>query len=201
MTDQGAVVSSDGWQRLITARTAYTQAVSAHYDELLHHVAHRAQAEGSLGKADIGALLLWKRLRADTPWQASSWPSRMPTCGEQRQLPWPPCAIPPSAAAQQPGLAGPPWPNSRLHLRRRPGLRRSDRSRTRPHGRLRPPRPHRTALSRRHAHPFPRPVQPLHRRYRPPPGQCPDPARSWTPREMDTALYHLPLNSPTPPST
>ncbi|MEV7699874.1 MULTISPECIES: hypothetical protein [Streptomyces] len=30
----------------------------------------RACTSGSIGKTDIGALLMWKRLRADTPWAA-----------------------------------------------------------------------------------------------------------------------------------
>lgn len=34
------------------------------YDEVLIEVAARVQAAGSIGKSDIGALLLWKRLRA-----------------------------------------------------------------------------------------------------------------------------------------
>lgn len=41
-----------------------------HYDEVLHEVSARAAAAGELGKADIGALLFWKRLRADTTWVA-----------------------------------------------------------------------------------------------------------------------------------
>jgi hypothetical protein len=56
------------WQHLINARRAYKAAVSEHYDEVLHEVAQHAEACGSIGKSDIGALLLWKRLRADTPW-------------------------------------------------------------------------------------------------------------------------------------
>ncbi|WP_328649095.1 hypothetical protein OHS58_17980 [Amycolatopsis sp. NBC_00348] len=50
------------------ARTAYEQQVASAYDEVLVEVAVRARAAGSIGKSDIGALLLWKRLRADTPW-------------------------------------------------------------------------------------------------------------------------------------
>ncbi|MER6851282.1 hypothetical protein AB0A81_30560 [Streptomyces flaveolus] len=68
MADHAPVIGSESWQRLIAARDAYTHAVSPHFDEVLHQVAHRARTEGSLGKADIGALLLWKRLRADTRW-------------------------------------------------------------------------------------------------------------------------------------
>ncbi|PXY28439.1 hypothetical protein BAY60_16105 [Prauserella muralis] len=38
------------------------------YDEVLREVAARIAATGSIGKADIGALVLWKRIRADTRW-------------------------------------------------------------------------------------------------------------------------------------
>lgn len=40
------------------------------YDDVLHEVSKRAAAAGELGKGDIGALLFWKRLRADTAWVA-----------------------------------------------------------------------------------------------------------------------------------
>lgn len=40
----------------------------AHYDEVLLEVVGRASDTGHVSKADIGALLFWKRLRADTPW-------------------------------------------------------------------------------------------------------------------------------------
>lgn len=38
------------------------------YDEVLREVSARAAAEGSLGKAEIGALVLWKRITAQTEW-------------------------------------------------------------------------------------------------------------------------------------
>lgn len=38
------------------------------YDEVLIEVSDRIRSSGSIGKADIGALLFWKRLRADTCW-------------------------------------------------------------------------------------------------------------------------------------
>ncbi|MGW8955767.1 hypothetical protein [Streptomyces sp. NPDC055709] len=56
------------WDKLAAARTAYLAAVSPHYDEVLWDVAQRAENTGSLGKADIGALVVWKRLSAQTPW-------------------------------------------------------------------------------------------------------------------------------------
>ncbi|WP_308401127.1 hypothetical protein [Streptomyces sp. AC512_CC834] len=71
MTDQTGTIGSNGWQQLIAAREVYTRSAGVHYDEVLDHVAQRAQSEGSLGKADIGALLLWKRLRADTRWASA----------------------------------------------------------------------------------------------------------------------------------
>ncbi|WP_442545249.1 hypothetical protein ACSBOX_06110 [Arthrobacter sp. KN11-1C] len=56
------------WETLREAHTAYKAATSPAYDEVLHEVALRIRATGSIGKADIGALLFWKRLRADTTW-------------------------------------------------------------------------------------------------------------------------------------
>jgi hypothetical protein len=38
------------------------------YDEVLFEVAGRIAGAGSIGKSDIGALLLWKRLQANTRW-------------------------------------------------------------------------------------------------------------------------------------
>lgn len=38
------------------------------YDEVLREVSSRAATEGSLGKADIGALVLWKRITAQAKW-------------------------------------------------------------------------------------------------------------------------------------
>ncbi|MFD7003000.1 hypothetical protein ACFWA5_43825 [Streptomyces mirabilis] len=70
MTGTPFALPSEQWQRLAAARRAYTDTVSPHYDETLHHVAQRACDSGDIGKADIGALLIWKRLRADTPWAA-----------------------------------------------------------------------------------------------------------------------------------
>lgn len=54
---------------LLDAREAYLATPGIeHYDETLQAVVAAADSTGSLGKADIGALVLWKRLRADTPW-------------------------------------------------------------------------------------------------------------------------------------
>lgn len=42
--------------------------MSPHYDEVLQEVARRIDEAQSIGKLDVGAILFWKRLRADTPW-------------------------------------------------------------------------------------------------------------------------------------
>ena len=55
-------------ERLTTARADYHAGVSPYYDEVLHETATRIAGVGTIGKTDIGALLFWKRLRADTPW-------------------------------------------------------------------------------------------------------------------------------------
>ncbi|MFF1594730.1 hypothetical protein ACFVY0_42685 [Streptomyces sp. NPDC058286] len=70
MTDNLFAPTPEQWRRLAAARQAYTDTVSPHYDETLQHVTQRARDSGDIGKADIGALLMWKRLRADTPWAA-----------------------------------------------------------------------------------------------------------------------------------
>jgi hypothetical protein len=59
-----------GLARLVKAREDVDQKMSVSYDEVLDEVADRIAATGSIGKVDIGALLFWKRLRANTPWVA-----------------------------------------------------------------------------------------------------------------------------------
>jgi len=54
-------------------RTTLTEALAAFqpspaYDEVLYEISDRVRDRGSISKADIGALLLWKRLQANTPW-------------------------------------------------------------------------------------------------------------------------------------
>src|SRR4051812_32664851 len=61
----------DRVDRLIAAAAQYDGEVSGHYDQVILEVAARADAAGSIGKTDIGALLAWKRLRADTPYMAA----------------------------------------------------------------------------------------------------------------------------------
>lgn len=55
-------------ETLREAHTRYMAEISPTYDAVLNEVAQRIQESGSTGKADIGALLFWKRPRADTPW-------------------------------------------------------------------------------------------------------------------------------------
>jgi hypothetical protein len=64
VTGTPITLAPEQWQRLITARQAYTDTVSAYYDESLQQITQRACASGDIGKADIGALLMWKRLRS-----------------------------------------------------------------------------------------------------------------------------------------
>lgn len=56
------------WTALESAHTRYFAAVSPNYDDVLREVAITISRRGDIGKAEIGALLFWKRLRADTPW-------------------------------------------------------------------------------------------------------------------------------------
>ncbi|MEV0041044.1 hypothetical protein [Streptomyces sp. NPDC050804] len=56
------------WGILIPARAGYLANVSPHYDEVFHEVAQRTERAGSLGKTDIAALVVWKRLSAQTRW-------------------------------------------------------------------------------------------------------------------------------------
>lgn len=60
--------ASHVWNVLAAARASYLSEVSPHYDEVLWEVADRVEQAGCLGKADIGALVVWKRLSARTPW-------------------------------------------------------------------------------------------------------------------------------------
>lgn len=55
-------------QTLMAARNAYQEQMLETYDEVLREVATRIETLKTVGKSDIGALLFWKRLRADTRW-------------------------------------------------------------------------------------------------------------------------------------
>jgi hypothetical protein len=55
-------------RQLLGAHAYHRETASPFYDEVLDTVAARVASDGSLGKAEIGALVLWKRLRADARW-------------------------------------------------------------------------------------------------------------------------------------
>ncbi|MEU9737515.1 hypothetical protein [Streptomyces sp. NPDC048002] len=65
---ESAALYVRAWDVLVPARAGYLAGVSPHYDEVLHEVAQRTEHTGSLGKTDIGALVVWKRLSAQTRW-------------------------------------------------------------------------------------------------------------------------------------
>ncbi|TWH23288.1 hypothetical protein L618_001300001230 [Rhodococcus rhodochrous J45] len=48
------------------------------YDEVLLEVQARTERDGAIGKADIGGLMLWKRLNLSTAWtrELNEWPDR-----------------------------------------------------------------------------------------------------------------------------
>ncbi|MEJ1113263.1 hypothetical protein WBN73_04650 [Paenarthrobacter sp. CCNWLY172] len=58
----------EGLEKLSVAHKQYTSETSRAYDEVLHHVSDQIRSTGSIGKADMGSLLFWKRLRADSRW-------------------------------------------------------------------------------------------------------------------------------------
>ncbi|MGV9341228.1 hypothetical protein [Streptomyces sp. NPDC003688] len=66
--DEHAALCRQAWDTLIPARASYLTDVSPHYDDVLHEVAQRTEHAGSLGKTDIAALVVWKRLSAQTRW-------------------------------------------------------------------------------------------------------------------------------------
>lgn len=57
-------------QPLADALGSYLRRSSPYYDQVFEQVSERASATGELGKADIGSLVLWKRLNASTTWAA-----------------------------------------------------------------------------------------------------------------------------------
>ena len=61
-------ISPQAWRDLLHARSCYGTETSSSYDEVLYEVAAEIEESGSIGTADIGSLLFWKRLRADTSW-------------------------------------------------------------------------------------------------------------------------------------
>ncbi|MGV4891422.1 hypothetical protein ACSR0Z_33540 [Streptomyces viridosporus] len=197
MAGEGAGVGGDGRQRLLAARDACTRTVSPHHDEVPHHVARRARGEGSLGKADLGALL-WKRLRADTRWagalmavaeaearRATAAAVRDPSLGRRTAA-----EAGRAALAGLPGFASGDAPASAVLTAAAPDRRAVyDR---RAHAGLRAlgiPLPHSRGRYGRYLDAIDRLL-----------AAAPGPARTWTPRETDTALACLPSLSPAPPS-
>jgi hypothetical protein len=63
-----AALYDQAWDTLIPARAGYLADVSPHYDEVFHETARRTEHASSLGKTDIAALVVWKRLSAQTRW-------------------------------------------------------------------------------------------------------------------------------------
>ncbi|MFF9220771.1 hypothetical protein [Streptomyces viridosporus] len=201
MAGEGAGVGSDGRQRLLAARNAYTRTASPHHDEVPPHVAHRARREGGLGTADIGALPPWKRLRAGTRWagalmavaEAEVRPATAAAVAAVRDT-----SLSRSAAARAgraapaglPGLVSGDAPAPAVLTAAAPDRRAAcDR---RAHAGLRSlgiPLAHSRGRYGRHIDAIDRLL-----------AAAPDPVRTWTPRETDTALSCLPSLSPAPPS-
>jgi hypothetical protein len=61
-------LTGETWETLLQAHQGFQFGVSPAYDEVFIEVSERVCDAGSIGKADIGSLLFWKRLRADTRW-------------------------------------------------------------------------------------------------------------------------------------
>lgn len=59
-------LAASAWVQLEDAAARYEAGTSPYYDEVLNEVAARTAHTGSIGKADIGALVLWKRVRSDS---------------------------------------------------------------------------------------------------------------------------------------
>ncbi|KIA73423.1 hypothetical protein ANMWB30_23500 [Arthrobacter sp. MWB30] len=64
----GSILAPEKWAALLKAHADFQAKASPTYDEVLTEVAGRIRESRSIGKSDIGALVFWKRLRADTPW-------------------------------------------------------------------------------------------------------------------------------------
>lgn len=68
-THSGPVLlDTQAWGMLCKAHTDFHASLSPAYDEVFLEVSERIRSSGHIGKADIGALVFWKRLRADTRW-------------------------------------------------------------------------------------------------------------------------------------
>ena len=62
------ILGLEDWTKLERARADIAARAAPAYDEVLHEVSARIRATGSIGKSDIRALLLWKRLQANARW-------------------------------------------------------------------------------------------------------------------------------------
>lgn len=62
------ILKPEAWERLCKANKCYRSHTSPNYDEVFNEAVERVRTAASIGKTDIGALLFWKRLRADTRW-------------------------------------------------------------------------------------------------------------------------------------
>jgi hypothetical protein len=141
---------------------------------ILHQVAHRARTAGSLGKADIGALLLWKRLRADTRWAGALMAVADADVRKATKAATLAVRDTSLSRSQAAGVG-------RAALAKLPGFTFGDALASAVLTAAAPDRmavydrrcPYRAALPRHHAHPLPRPVQPLPRGHRPSPDTRP----------------------------
>ncbi|HWC23837.1 MAG TPA: hypothetical protein VG502_16195 [Flexivirga sp.] len=61
-------VPDNAVDRLVQAREEYDDEVSPAYDDALQVIFDRATSQRCLGKADIGSVVLWKRLNASSRW-------------------------------------------------------------------------------------------------------------------------------------
>ncbi|WP_244204171.1 hypothetical protein [Streptomyces africanus] len=202
MTDNPFALAPEQWQRLVSARQAYTDTVSPHYDETLQHVTQRACVSGDIGKADIGALLMWKRLRADTPWAAEL--MALPDAKVRR------ATAAATAAARDTTLSRSSAAQAgRAALASLPGFRTGDALAS---AVLTAAAPDRMAVYDRRAH---NGMRALGLTLSHAPGRysryieaidqlltaAPGPIRNWTARDIDTALYWLNHPANTTPST
>ncbi|QIK10954.1 hypothetical protein G7Z12_00290 [Streptomyces sp. ID38640] len=162
-------------------------------------MAQRACVSGDIGKADIGALLMWKRLRADTPWA-----SELMALADTNVRRTTAAA---TAAARDTSLSRSAAARaSRAALASLPGFRTGDALAS---AVLTAAAPDRMAIYDQRAH---KGLHTLGIALSHAPGRysryieaidqllatAPEPIRDWTARDMDTALYWLnhPTNTP-----
>lgn len=192
MTDSSFSLAPEHWEQLAAARQAYTDTVSPYYDETLQEVTRRAYTSGSIGKADIGALLMWKRLRADTPWAAEL--MALADTDVRR------ATAAATTAARDPTLSlGAAAQAGRAALARLPGFRTGDALAS---AVLTAAAPERMAIYDRRAHSglhtlgitlshgpgrYSRYIETIDQLL----AAAPVPIRTWAPRDMDTALYWM----------